>query len=83
MSLGKMVLHGNLFKILVKMYPLTRPEVVKLFSFSTQLNMKFDLLINLKLLTIANSLVLNIAEHENYSANKYEYASYCCHFHID
>ena len=40
-------------------------EVIKLFSCSTQLSMKFVLLINLKLLTIANSFLLNIAEHEN------------------
>ena len=33
--------------------------------------MKFVLLINLKLLTIANSFLLNIAEHEKFSANKY------------
>ena len=36
--------------------------------------MKFVLLINLKLPTIANSFLLNIAEHENFSANKYENA---------
>ena len=58
-------------------------EVIKLFfSCSTQLSMKFDVLINLRLLTIANSLVLNIAEQENFSANKYENANYCWHFHI-
>ena len=34
--------------------------------------MKIVLLINLKLLTIAKSFLLNIAEHENLSANKYE-----------
>ena len=34
--------------------------------------MKFVLLINLKLLTIANSFLLNIAEHEKFTANKYE-----------
>ena len=48
----------------------TGPEVIKLFSCSTQLSMKFVLLINLKLLTTANSFLLNIAEHENFSANK-------------
>ena len=31
---------------------------------------------------IANSFLLNIAEHENFSANKYENAKYCWHFHI-
>ena len=58
------------------------PEVIKRFSCSTQLSMKFVLLINLKLLTIANSFFLNIAERENSSANKYENANYCWHFHI-
>ena len=47
-------------------------EVIKLFSCSTQLSMNFVLLINLKILTIANLFLLNIAEHENFSANKYE-----------
>ena len=47
------------------------PEVTKLFLCSTQLSMKFVLLINVKLLTIANLFLLNIAVHENFSANKY------------
>ena len=51
-------------------------EVTKLFSCSTQLSIKFVLLIDLKLLTIANSFLLNITEHENFSANKYENANY-------
>ena len=38
--------------------------------------MKFVLLINLKSLTTANSFLLNIVEHENFSANKYENANY-------
>ena len=38
--------------------------------------------INLKLLTIANSFLLNIAEHENFSANEYENANYGWHFHV-
>ena len=46
------------------------------------MNMKFVLLINLKLLTIANSFLLRIAEYEYFSANKYENANYCWHFHI-
>ena len=54
----------------------------KLFSCSTQLSMKFVLLINLKILTFANSFLLNITEHENFSANKYENANYSWHFHI-
>ena len=41
-----------------------------------------DVLINLKLLSIANSFLLNLAERENFSANKYENANYCWHFHI-
>ena len=58
------------------------PEVIKLFSCSTQLSMKFALLITLKLLIIANFFLLNIAEHENFSANNYENANYSWHFHI-
>ena len=56
------------------------PEVIKLFSCSTQLSMKFVLLINFKLLTIANSFLLNIGEYERFSAYKYENANYCYHF---
>ena len=52
------------------------PEVVKLSLCSTQLSIKFFLLINLRLLTIANSFLLNIAEKENFSANKHENASW-------
>ena len=58
------------------------PEIIKRFSCSTQLSMKFVLLINLTWLTFANSSLLNIAEHESFSANKYENANYCWHFHI-
>ena len=44
--------------------------------------MKFVLLINIKLLIIANSFLRNIAEHEIFSADKYENANFCWHFHI-
>ena len=43
--------------------------------------MEFVLLTNLKLLTIADSFLLNIAEHENYTANKYENAIFMRKFH--
>ena len=46
------------------------------------LSMNFVLLINLKLLTIANSFLLNITEHVIFSANKYENANNSWHFHI-
>ena len=58
------------------------PEVIKLFACSTQLSMKFVLLINLKFLIITNSSLLNVAEQEHFSANEYENANYCWHFHI-
>ena len=66
-----------------KVEPHARPgsEVIKLFSCSAQLSMKFVLLMNPKLLTIANYSLLNRAEHENFSAYKYENANYCWHFH--
>ena len=37
---------------------------------------------NLRILTIANSFMLNIAEHVISSANKYENANNSWHFHI-
>ena len=48
----------------------------------TQLSMKFFMLINLKLLAMPNSFLLNIAEHEDFSDNGCENVSYCWHFHI-
>ena len=42
----------------------TDPEVIKHWPCSTQLSMKFVLLLNLKLLIIANTFLQNIAEHE-------------------
>ena len=38
-------------------------------------SMKFVLLINLRLITISNSFLLNKAQHEIFSANKYENAN--------
>ena len=38
--------------------------------------LKIVLLINLKSLPIANSFLLNIAEHDKFSANTYEIAKY-------
>ena len=48
---------------------------MKLFTCSTQLSMKFVLLINLRLLIIENAFLQNIDEHENFSAYKYENAN--------
>ena len=78
-----------------------RPRGYKIFF---KLSMKFFQLMNLKLLTIANSFLLNIDEispanesqitnnckffllniddHNNFSANKYDNANYCWRFHI-
>ena len=47
----------------------TWPEVIKLFSCSIQPSVKFSLQIKFKLLTFAIFVMLNIAEHENFSAN--------------
>ena len=38
--------------------------------------------LNLKLLANANSFLLNVVDYENFSANKYENANSCWHFHI-
>ena len=78
MSLG----HMKTAKVLISPAVKSVPEVMNHFSCSTQPSMKFILLLNLKLLTIAYSFLLNIAEHENSSANKYENANSCWHFHI-
>ena len=61
-------------------YPGT--EVIKVFSCSTQLSMKFVMLINLKVLTIANLFLLNITRHEKFSANRYENANYHGHLYL-
>ena len=45
-------------------------------SCSIQLSMKYVLLLNLKLLSLVNAFLLNIAEHENFSADKYKNANY-------
>ena len=42
--------------------------------------MKFFLLINLKLLTVANFILQNIAKHEIFYVNKYENVNYCWYF---
>ena len=54
-------------------------KVITLFSCSTQLSIKFVLVINLKLITTANSFLLNVAEHENFSTNMYENSNYVEH----
>ena len=60
----------------------TGPRGYRTFFMLTQLSMKFVPLINLKVLTITISVLLNTAEHEIFSANKYENSSYCWHSHI-
>ena len=59
----------------------TGPRGYKTFLGLTQQSMKFVLLTNVKFLATENSLLLNIAEHKSFSANKYKHAKYCWHFH--
>ena len=54
-----------------KMHTYHGPEVIKHFSFSTELSMKFILLINIKIHIILTFFLLNRAEHEINLANKY------------
>ena len=68
---------GSHQQTMIDCMDLSGPDVIKLVSCLTQLSMKFVLIVNLKLLTIANTFLLNIVEHENFSANKYENANYC------
>ena len=70
---------GHCFQSPSATYGQRRPrygvEVIKLFSCSNQLGMKLARLTNLKLLTFENSFLLNITEHENFSANEHENAN--------
>ena len=50
------------------------PKITIVFMFNSDEHEMF-MLINLKFLTMPNSFLLNIAEHENFSANKYENAN--------
>ena len=79
-----MVNTQSVHKLVLKNKNLTHPgpEVIKFLSCSIQLSMKFVLQINLKLLTTVNSFLLNIAEHEKFSANICKNANYCWDFHI-
>ena len=58
------------------------PKVIKLFPFSTQLSMKFYLLINTKLLISTVVLLLSLAECKTFYAYEYENANISWHFHI-
>ena len=60
------ILH---LKVKIIILSVQAPEVIKLFSCSTEMSMKFILLINLKFTNNENSFLLNIAEHENFSGN--------------
>ena len=60
----------------------TRPRGYKTFFMLNSAEHEIVLLIDIKLLNIAISSLLNIAEHETFSANKYENANFCWHFHI-
>ena len=74
--------YGEIIKILIWIFLLSRTvpdwtgdvqtghKVIKLFTCPNQLTMKFVLPITLKLLTITNSFLLHVPEHENFSANK-------------
>ena len=58
------------------------PEVIKLFSCSTQLSMKFYLLMNSKLQISTVVFLLNLAEYVIFSAYEYENANISWHFYI-
>ena len=62
-----LVCNGLCKQLYIKAYTKGRDLApgIKTFSCSTQLSIKFVLLINLKILTVANSFLLNSAEHEN------------------
>ena len=57
-------------------------EDFKTFFMVNSTEHEIFMLINLKLLTTANSFLLNLDEHVNFSVNKYKNANYCWHFPI-
>ena len=69
----KLLLSDLSVKRFMEINPNTAPglEVIKLFSFSTQLSMKFILLISIKIPVILTFSLLNRAEHEIYLADKH------------
>ena len=54
-----------------------RTRLGKICPRGYKMSMKFFKLIILKLLKKPNTFLLNMADHENFSANKYENANYC------
>ena len=68
----------------IVLFFISGPEVIKLFSYSV--NSTEDEIFHANKSEITNNaksiLLLIIAEHENFSANKYENSNYCWHFHI-
>ena len=57
-------------------------EVIKLFSYSTQLSMKFILLINIKIAKINETLRFKSSKLIIHPANKCLNANNCWHFNI-
>ena len=55
-------------------YMQSGPKIIKLFFMLNSAEHEIFFLINLKLLTTAYSFLLNLAQHETFSANKYENA---------
>ena len=67
-----------LYELAVDLSGISRPRGYKTFI-PVQLSWAWNLSCSL---TIANYFLLNKAEHETFSANKYENANYCWHLHI-
>ena len=65
-----------------KMVPQPGPEVIKLFSISAQLSMKFQLLINVEIIKISGKFRFKTQKLVIYPANKCLNANNCWHFNI-
>ena len=57
----------NIRCVYMSEFTFSGPKVIKLFSCSTQLSMKFHLVIKIKMLTIKTFFMLNSAEHAQLS----------------
>ena len=66
----------------IKMFFSPGPEVIKLYPCSTQLSMKFYLLLNSQFLINTIVFLLSLAEFEIFYAYEYEKANSSWHFHI-
>ena len=68
---------GTLEQLFFFLSGISRPRGYETFLMLRSASMKCVLLVNPKLLTVANPFLINIAEHESFTSNKYKNANNC------